>query len=489
MEEFEMEELCDGKTLDQLFARVGPYTMLAWNDHWSDEEKFADPFFQTAVNKYGHSGWSPLGSYFVTSHDHHVLIWGSTDYLNNFGGLMCFNHHKVQQFDVSPGEKYLVTYNKPKPSDPNVSIFFASFLSFLDAKVFQLVLPINLQGLWLKIFDVKSGKGIVGVNHGGVDSPQWPVIRWAGGKDDQFFATLNKNNTIAVYETETFSPLGGNSLDLDDDVVDIAWSPTESVLAVLLKVRGQQRAKILLLQIPDKVKLVERYLPSGIVVKDCKMYWQNNGDYLAVSMDSGFKFFSIRDEGVPTDFLKLDKKILVAFAWEPSGHRFALIHKGDKATGLSVSFYSMESRGKVTELFTLHNKPANALFWSPRGNLIILAGLKACFGGKLEFVDVELKQTTSVQQHLKANHVVWDPSGRFVATAFTIPQEKFDANYSCEEDDPLERFYVWSSNGDCLYFYQCDYPLIQMEWRPYGGGIIDDDLLEKRKKYLSTTSL
>lgn len=49
------------------------------------------------------------------------------------------------------------------------------------------------------------------------------------------------------------------------------------------------------------------------------------------------------------------------------------------------------------------------------GKGIVLAGLKACFGGKLEFFDVERKQTTRVQQHLKANHVVWDPSGRYVA--------------------------------------------------------------------------
>lgn len=86
---------------------------------------------------------------------------------------------QVEQFDVSPGEKYLVTYNRPKPSDPKVSAsllpFFPQFQS--DGEVFKLVPPTNLQGLWLKIFDVTSGKGVVGVNRGAADSPQWPVIR------------------------------------------------------------------------------------------------------------------------------------------------------------------------------------------------------------------------------------------------------------------------------------------------------------------------
>ncbi|KAF8110580.1 hypothetical protein N665_0081s0013 [Sinapis alba] len=448
-----MEECCDGKTLDQLFARVGPYTMLMWNNHWSSCEAFAQAFFDVPVDKYGHSRWSPLGSYFVTSHDHTVFIWGSKDYLNCFGDLMCFNHHKVEQFDVSPGEKYLVTYNRPKPSDP--------------------------KGLWLKIFDVTSGKGIVGVNGGVADSPQWPVIRWAGGKDDKYFATLNKTNTISIYETETFNPLGEKPLDLDD-VVDISWSPTEPLLAVLLKGRGKQPSKALLLRIPDNVMiLAEKDLPAG----ECKMYWQSNGEYLAVNTYTGFVFFSIKEEGIPIDYLKVEKKSLVAFAWEPSGHRFAVIH-GDE----SVSFYSMKTLpGKVTELFTLCNKQADSLFWSPRGKLIVLAGLKECFDGKLEFYDVDqLKKITTVKHH-KANHVVWDPSGRYVATAITIPQEKFDADYVCERDNPLERFHMWSSNGDFLYFNQCDYPLIQLDWRPYGGGIIDDDLLETRKRFLLET--
>ncbi|KAF8083600.1 hypothetical protein N665_0764s0007 [Sinapis alba] len=319
---FKMEECCDGKTLDQLFARVGPYTMLMWNNHWYSREAFAQAFFDVPVDKYGHSRWSPLGSYFVTSHDHTVFIWGSKDYLNCFGDLMCFNHHKVEQFDVSPGEKYLVTYNRPKPSDP--------------------------KGLWLKIFDVTSGKGIVGVNGGVADSPQWPVIRWAGGKDDKYFATLNKTNTVSVYETETFSPLGEKPLDLDD-VVDISWSPTEPLLAVLLKGRGKQPAKALLLRIPDNVMLAEKCLPAG----DCKMHWQSNGEYLAVNTRSGFVFLCIKEEGIPTGFLKVEKKILVAFAWEPSGHRFAVIHKGDEEPNLSsVSFYSMVTPpGKVTAIY------------------------------------------------------------------------------------------------------------------------------------------
>lgn len=319
--------------------------------------------------------------------------------------------------------------------------------------------------------------------------------RWAGGKDDTYFATLSKSNTVSVYETKTFNLLGKAPLKLDD-VIDISWSPTEAVLAILC---GEKPLKVLLLQIPDEVKLAEKEITA--IVGDCKMHWQSNGEYLAVNTYGGFEFFRIKEKGIPTDFLKVDKKIL-AFAWEPSGHRFAVIY-GDEPT-LTVSFYSMKTPGKVTELTTLSNKQADSLFWSPKGNLVVLAGLKE---GKLEFFDVDRLAQISSVANVKANQVVWNPSGEYVATVSTIPQEEFDSDWCSDPNDPLDRFTIWSSGGDCLFVHQCqnrimqvtyNYDIVslgrihnywllliyfifsdclQLDWRPY-GGIIDDDMLK-----------
>jgi len=83
-----------------------------------------------------------------------------------------------------------------------------------------------LQEPWLRIFDVRTGRIMAGVDGHVVDN-SWPIIRyflefplnrilntfiditslfflrWAGGKDDKYFATLIKN-TVSVYETKTF---------------------------------------------------------------------------------------------------------------------------------------------------------------------------------------------------------------------------------------------------------------------------------------------
>lgn len=68
--------------------------------------------------------------------------------------------------------------------------------------------------------------------------------RWAGGKDDKYFAKLSKN-TISVYETETFSLIDKKSMKVDN-VVDICWSPTDSILSLFVPEQGggNQPAKV-----------------------------------------------------------------------------------------------------------------------------------------------------------------------------------------------------------------------------------------------------
>lgn len=133
------------------------------------------------------------------------------------------------------------------------------------------------------------------------------------------------------------------------------------------------------MSIPSREELRQKNLFS---VSDCKMYWQSNGEYLAVKVDrytktkkstyTGFELFRVKERDIPIEVLELENKNdkIVAFAWEPKGHRFAIIH-GDGPRP-DISFYSM--KGRVTKLTTLKGRQANALYWSPLGRFIILAG-------------------------------------------------------------------------------------------------------------------
>lgn len=80
-------------------------------------------------------------------------------------------------------------------------------------------------------------------------------------------------------------------------------------------------------------------------------YWQDKGDFLAVKVDrytktkksvySAFEFFRVRDKDVPIEVMELPFKSekVMCFSWEPTGHRFAILH-GD-GPKYSISFYSM----------------------------------------------------------------------------------------------------------------------------------------------------
>jgi translation initiation factor 3 subunit B len=128
----------------------------------------------------------------------------------------------------------------------------------------------------------------------------------------------------------------------------------------------------------------------------------------------------------------------MAFQWEPTGSRFAILHaENPSSTKVNVSFYDMfrtssepQKKGKkktenaivaeVNKIETLEGKQCNCIFWSPAGRTIILAALGDSASGTLEFYDVENK-TLVVKEHYRANQVLWDPSGRTVATTVSQP--------------------------------------------------------------------
>ena len=68
------------------------------------------------------------------------------------------------------------------------------------------------------------------------------ACRWAGGKDDKYFARIGKN-TVFVYETETFSLIDKKSIKVEN-VMDFSWSPTDSILALFVPELGNQPAKV-----------------------------------------------------------------------------------------------------------------------------------------------------------------------------------------------------------------------------------------------------
>ncbi|KAI4319101.1 hypothetical protein MLD38_032743 [Melastoma candidum] len=460
--------LMDEKARDQFVIRSGTGTEVMCEVMWNDARQMKpDPVHRRAFWTESFLQWSPLGTYLATLHRQGAAVWGGA---STFNRLCRYAHPQVELIDFSPGERYLVTYSSHAPSNPR------------DPK-----------RIVINIFDVRLGKVMrdfkgsaddfaVG-GPGGVTSVSWPVFKWAGGRDDKYFARIGKG-IISVYETETFSLIDKKSIKVDN-VIDFSWSPTDPILALFVPELGggNQPARVSLVQIPSKEELRQKNLFS---VSDCKMYWQSNGDYLAVKVErytktkkstyTGFELFRIKERDIPIEVLELENKNdkIIAFAWEPKGHRFAVIH-GDSPKP-DVSFYTMKSGssiGRVVKLTTLKGKQANALFWSPAGRMIILAGLKN-FNGQLEFYNVDELETMATAEHFMATDIEWDPTGRYVAT-------------SVISDHGMENgFNIWSFHGKLLYKILKDH-FYQYLWRPRPPSLLtpekEEEIAKNLKKY------
>jgi translation initiation factor 3 subunit B len=201
-------------------------------------------------------------------------------------------------------------------------------------------------------------------------------------------------------------------------------------------------AHVDLIELPSRKKLRQKNLFS---VSNCNMVWQDQGEYLAVKVTrhtkskktlwNNIELFRLNEPGVPVEMLDT-KDAVMALSWEPKGSRFAMIHaENPGASKVNVSFYDMMKQGEtvavknkkgttqkettVPELNlveTLGGRQCNVIFWSPAGSTMLMASLGDTASGTLEFYDVDSK-TMVVKEHYRANQVLWDPSGRSVATS------------------------------------------------------------------------
>lgn len=454
--------LTDAKARDQFVIRAGQDTEVLWNDarHLKPDPVYKRHFWTESFVQ-----WSSLGTYLATIHRQGAAVWGGA---STFNRLMRYAHPQVKLIDFSPGEKYLVTYSSHEPSNPR-----------------------DTHRVVINIFDVRTGKVMrdfkgsadefaVG-GTGGLTGVSWPIFRWAGGRDDKYFARIGKN-VVSVYETETFTLIDKKSIKVEN-VMDFSWSPPDPILALFVPELGNQPAKVSLYQIPGKEEIRQKNLFS---VSDCKMYWQSTGEYLAVKVDrytktkkstyTGFELFRIKERDIPIEVLELENKNdkIIAFAWEPKGHRFAVIH-GDNPRP-DVSFYSMKTAhntSRVSKLTTLKSKQANALYWSPSGKYLILAGLKG-FNGQLEFYNVDELETMATAEHFMCTDIEWDPTGRYVATSVTSVHEMENG------------FNIWSFNGKLLYRILKDH-FFQFSWRPRPPSFLspekEEEIAKNLKKY------
>lgn len=425
--------LLDEQGRDMFVLRAGNETEIYYNDpfrkmqDYGRELKYGGEREKSMDKNWTDSyvAWSPKGSYLLTFHQQGCAIWGE----QTFEKLGRFPHPNVSNIEFSPNEKYLLTFNGE---------------SFIVWDV--------VRGKKLRSFDVEDKE----------ETQRWPVFQWS--HDDKYIARKGKD-LISVYETPTMDLLDKKSIKIQN-VKDFAWSPSQNLLAYWVPEVTGFPASVGVLELPSRTVKREKHLFNAL---DIKLHWHPQGDFLSVkvarkktkkTITTNFEIFRIRQKDMPIETVELEMNI-VAFAWEPHGQRFAIIHGGGELNKNNVSIYSCKGKD-AKKLKAYDNRMANALFWSPLGGYLVLAGFGQSFKGQFEWLDIDANEslTPGGVEHFQANECEWDPSGRYVITSATQPIDPSSWKYNMDNG-----YNVWSMQGQLLVTVKHE-NCYQIMWRP-----------------------
>jgi len=405
--------------------------------------------------------WSPRGTYLATFHQKGIALWGREP----FDQLKKFSHLGVSFIDFSPNERFLVTYS------PQYDTY-----SKEPKSIHVWDLRINL-GVPKRSFHVEPR------------NMTWPVLKWS--HDDRFFARCNVNESISVYDSAAFGLLDNKSIR-HTGVQDCAWSPTDNYMAYYIKENNDVPAKVSIMSLPDKKDIGSKNLFN---VAKCEIFWQASGDYLCFKMARyaklkrekndvkycgiyySLEIFHMREKGIPVDSIEI-KENIIRFNWEPVDNKFGIIC--GESPHISVSFYQVEKGVAPVEVKRYEKKAVNTMCWSPRGQFVVLAGMRE-LAGTLEFIDTKDFTTMDVSEHFMMTDVEWDPTGRYVATIVSWWSHRVDNAY-----------WLHSFQGKLLRKQPMD-ELCQFLWRPRPPSLLSPqdlkDIKKKMKKYTATFEL
>ncbi|KAG1885793.1 translation initiation factor eIF-3b [Suillus subluteus] len=466
-----------------------------------------------------YASWSPLGTYFATLFRQGVRLWGGPSWEPQHR----FAHPLVKLIDFSPCENYLVTWSHDPISVPANLPQGPEFFSPED------------EGNNIAVWDIKSGqllRTFPTTSYENEDPAmkkqmQWPALKWSS--DDKFVARVTPGQHISVYELPTMGLHDKKSLKIEG-VVDFEWCPhgekdkedaekaakaektekgakkRENMLAYWTPEVANQPARVTLISFPSRTVLRQKNLFN---VTECKLHWQNQGDFLCVKVDRHTKtkksifcnleIFRVREKDYPVEVVEL-KDTVTDFSWEPKGERFAIVSSNDPNLGnpgpgitikTDIGFYQLDrAKNDFKLLRTLTSRTSNTIRWSPRGRHVVLATVGSSTKSELEFWDLDFSTEerregqnvkeewgSGIQQLGSADHygvtdVEWDPSGRYLATSASAWRHTLENGYA-----------IWDFRGQELEKHILD-RFKQFIWRPRPRSLLTKDQQRQVRKNL-----
>lgn len=486
--------LADPQGRDQYVTYRGDEVTVNWHGKPSQCEAA-----HTRVNWTNlYVSWSPQGTYLATLHRQGVCLWAGTSWELR----QRFAHPLVKLIDFSPNDNYLVTWSQDPVVVPDGSQQGPNYFSMDD------------QGNNVAVWDIKTGHLLRTflIESDDKKQLQWPALKWSA--DEKYVARTTPGQQISVYELPSMGLQAKKSLKIEG-VVDFEWCPhgdkdkeevekasksgkpgkvKENMLAYWTPEVSNQPARVTVINFPTRSVLRQKNLFN---VSDCKLHWQNQGDFLCVKVDRHTKtkksifcnleIFQVRDKDFPVEVVE-HKDTVLDFSWEPRGERFAIVSSSDPNVGnpgpgitikTDISFYQLErSKGDFKLLRTLTSRTSNTIRWSPRGRHVVLATVGSSTKSELEFWDLDFNtedgkkegagdssgiQALGTADHYGVTDVEWDPSGRYLATSASAWRHTLENGYA-----------IWDFRGQELQKHILD-RFKQFLWRPRPRTLLTKD--------------
>ncbi len=340
---------------------------LTWNDPSQRQPETYVRKDDFAVN---FSIWSPRGTYMATAHPMGIMLWGGAPPFEKRLGK--FDHAGVSKIDFSPCEKFLVTASvqakaktdDAKEDDPKTVLFYdvatgKKRMEFVGVKsnawplfrwshddaYFATVVKDKIQ-----IYDSATMQLLGGT---GIKVPGVKMVSWSPNA-----------NVLAYYVPESGNerPAGVSLLEVPSKVVlrqknlfdvkdcRLHWHPSGAYLAVKVdRLTGNKKkaksARVLfgrdmrlslLEQDPEMDPLLlnrkvdELWEKAAAKTKDrYELAALEDKERFSKELNffTTFQVFRMEEKGIPIEEVEFGKKDpVVAFAWQPSGPLFAIIH-------------------------------------------------------------------------------------------------------------------------------------------------------------------
>jgi len=262
------------------------------------------------------------------------------------------------------------------------------------------------------------------------------------------------------------------------------------------------------LEIPTKTEIRYKNLVN---VVECKMHWQNAGDYMCVQVEryrkvnfvrdettdretprySGtyynFEFFRIREKQIPVDSIEIKDANAVlqcfSFAWEPFGQRAVVIY-GETSGRTTAAFYRISPgtgtlAGKLELIKEFKPRACLQISWAPQGQYVVLATSKRqqATSCHLEFYDTGSANSNDIVMLNKVEHenmtdYEWDPTGRYFVSYVSYWNHRFENAYI-----------MYNFQGKQMQ-KQAYEKLYKFSWRPRPQSLLSADQIKEIKKNL-----